>query len=107
MMAVNDRAWPAVIVMRLEARLHRHAHGRYFFEDWSTPDPHDQALNEAMHTARYNLAALTQTQAYLILAAAEAYQHFAGHPARTEDILHQLRRVRRAVRKAPGIPAEE
>jgi hypothetical protein len=65
-------------------------------------DPEYEPLGEAMHAARYDLKNLTQTQAYLILGAAECYRHLAGHPARTKDIIKQLRRVRKAVRGAPS-----
>lgn len=85
--------------MKLNPKEPRLIHGTFHFEDWCAPDPHGEKLHEYMHTARYNLAALTQTQAYTILSAAEAYCHFAGHPASTKDILAQLRELRRAVRK--------
>jgi hypothetical protein len=74
-------------------------HGTFFFEDWCAPDPDDDDLSDAMHTARYALAHLTQGQAYKILAAAEAYCHFAGHVASNGSILPQLRKLRAAVRE--------
>ena len=79
----------------------RRAHGRYFFEDWSVADPEDKKLLEAMHTARYNLEALTKDQSFRVLAAAEAFLHFASHPATNKSILNQLRLLRRAVRDNP------
>ena len=79
----------------------RRAHGRYFFEDWSVADPEDEKLLEAMHTARYNLEALTQDQSFRVLSAAEAFLHFASHPATNKSILNQLRLLRRAVRDNP------
>ncbi len=62
------------------------------------PNPHDEDAHEAMHTARYNLAALTQVQAYDILSYAEAYLHLATHPAGTESCVKTLREVRRLAR---------
>lgn len=59
------------------------------------PDPLDQEAAEAMHCARYNLAGLTQLQAYDILAYAEAYLHLASHPAGTESCVATLRKIRR------------
>lgn len=85
----------------------RLSHGWFRFEDWAAPDPHDEKLGEAMHAARYDIARLTQDQAYRILAAAEAYQHYAGHPAATASILRQLRRLRRAVREHVAAGAGE
>jgi hypothetical protein len=76
-------------------------HGRFYFEDWTAPDPDDEKLHEAMHTARYALSRLTQAEAYRILGAAEAYCHFAGHPAPTKNIVEQLRKLRRRVRSQP------
>lgn len=73
-------------------------HGRYYFTDWSMADPEDASLEAAMHKARYDLANLTQEEAYRILAAAEAYVHLASHPADNRSILDQLRAVRSAVR---------
>ena len=73
-------------------------HGKIFFGGWMAPDPRDPALGESMHTARYALASLTQQDAYRILSAAEAYCHFADHPAPTRWILEKLRVLRRAVR---------
>jgi hypothetical protein len=75
----------------------RKAGGRYRFGEWSLPDPHDHALHDALHDARYDLAHLSQGQAYRILAAAEAYVHLAGHPAGTEAMVRQLRAIRQAV----------
>lgn len=70
----------------------------YRFKDWGAPDPDNEKLEEAMHCARYSLPRLTQSEAYTILAAAEAYLHFAGHPAATKNIVEQLRDLRRAVK---------
>lgn len=72
--------------------------GWLYFKDWGAPDPHDERLGESLHTLRYNLKGATQTDAYRVLAAAEAYCHFAGHPASTKGILEQLRELRRRVR---------
>lgn len=72
--------------------------GWYRFEDWIAPDPDDEKLSQALHTARYNLAGLTQTDAYRILSAAEAYCHFAGHPASDTSILGQLRTLRNRIK---------
>jgi hypothetical protein len=73
-------------------------HGRFYFTDWSAPDPDDEKLNEAMHTARYDLNRLTQDQAYLILSAAEAYCYYSGHPAANKSIFKQLAELRAAIR---------
>lgn len=70
----------------------------YRAADWGAPDPDNEELGEALHCARYCLTRLTQSQAYTVLAAAEAYLHFAGHPAATKDIVAQLRVLRRAVK---------
>jgi hypothetical protein len=67
---------------------------------WNAPDPNDASLYEAMHTARYNLNTLTQTQAYRILEAAEVYRHFTTHPATNKQIFKQLALLRKAVKKA-------
>ena len=72
--------------------------GSYRFSDWSAPDPDDGLLDSALHTARYALTSLTQDEAYAILAAAEAYIHFVGHPAANKLIVDQLLAVRAAVR---------
>lgn len=69
------------------------------FEDWGAPHPDWSGLAESMHTARYDLARLTQQDAYRILAAAEAYCHFAGHPASDTSIAKQLKELRKAVRE--------
>lgn len=70
---------------------------RIRLDDGSTwPDPLDQEAAEARHCARYNLATLTQLQAYDILAYAEAYLHLASHPAGTESCIATLRKLRRA-----------
>jgi hypothetical protein len=73
-------------------------HGKFWFGDWSSPNPHDEDLHEAIHCARYNLENLTQIQMYRILQAAESYCHFAGHPGTTESIVKQLRELRTAVK---------
>ena len=72
--------------------------GRYRFRDWSMPDPHSGELVEAMYAARYRIDALTQGEAYEILAAAGAYIHLAAHPAGTESVVVQLRELRRAIK---------
>lgn len=71
---------------------------RIRFKDWSIPHPHDEGLIEAMYAARYSPESLTRGQLLLILEAADAYRHLAGHPATTESIVSQLRQVRSAVR---------
>lgn len=72
---------------------------RIRIEDWSMPDPDDPELDGAMHRARYELSRLTQADAFRILACAEAYLHFAAHPATTESIVLQLRKLRRVLRE--------
>jgi hypothetical protein len=79
----------------------RRIHGRLKFEDWSVIDPDWEPLAEALHTARYDLPRLTQSQAYDICEAAQCWLHFAAHPATNKLIFEQLRRVRRAVRSSP------
>lgn len=81
--------------------------GCFLFKDWGAPDPDSKKLHEAMHTARYSLASLTQTQSYHILEAAEAYCHFAGHPADTKSVLDQLRLLRRAVKDDRAVAEKE
>ncbi len=71
-------------------------------ERWSMPDPEHGPLHEAMHTARYSLANLTQTQAWLLCSVAETYHHLMTHPCGTEYAVSQLRAVRRAL--AENIP---
>lgn len=73
-------------------------HGNFFFGEWMAPDPDDEALHDSMHRARYDMGSLTQQDLYRILRAAEAYCHFAGHPAANTSIIPQLRDLRRAVR---------
>lgn len=68
-------------------------------DDSSWPDPKCPALAEAAWIARHQLARLTQTQAYHLLAAVEAYQHLAAHPAGTESTVATLRALRRALRE--------
>jgi hypothetical protein len=65
------------------------------------PDPLDERRREALWTARYNLKHLDQTQAYFLCEMAEAYMHFATHPAKTESVIKQLRELRRAIRHDP------
>lgn len=77
----------------------------YHFKDWTVIDPNSDRLHEAMHTARYAKDALSQSDLYDILAAAEAYIHFAAHPATTESIVTQLRQLRRVVRADTGANA--
>ncbi len=75
------------------------------FDGWSSPDPEDPALSEALHRARYSLSRLTQSDAYLILAAAEAYLHFSAHPTSTESVAAQLRELRaRVKRRRKAVP---
>lgn len=81
--------------------------GWFRFKDWGAPDPDSEKLHEAMHAARYSLALLTQTQAYHILEAAEAYCHFAGHPTDTKSVLDQLRLLRRAVKDHRAVAEKE
>lgn len=76
---------------------------RLVFADWSAPDPYSEELDAALHAARYSPGALTDTQRHLILSAAEAYLHFAGHPAPNRSILRQLADLRRT---AKGIPRD-
>ena len=75
-----------------------HRCGVFRFADWTMPDPDDRELGLALHTARYDLTRLTQSQAYSILAAAEAYCHLAGHVAPNRMVIPQLESVRAAVR---------
>ena len=74
-------------------------HGIYVFGDWQAPNPYDPGLTDALHTARYNLKALTRAEAFRILQAAEAYVHFASHPTTTASVIAQLRELRRVVRE--------
>lgn len=76
--------------------------GRFVFEDWSIPDPDDEALADALHRLAHG-ARLSGPDGWIILAAAEAYLHLAGHPAPTANIVAQLRQVRAAVREARRI----
>ena len=65
-------------------------------------DPESEALDEAAHAARYDLAHLTQTQAYLLCQAVESYQHLCCHPMGTERAVVKLRRIRRALKEVEG-----
>ena len=77
----------------------------YFrFGDWSALNPTHETLLTALWTARYSLATLTQSQAVTICEAAEAYQHYAAHPAGTESVVAQLRILRRGIRDAAQEP---
>jgi hypothetical protein len=71
-------------------------------DGWSMSDPEYGPLNEAAHTARYDLARLTQTQAYLLCEVVGSYHHLMTHPCGTEYAISQLRAVRRAL--AADIP---
>lgn len=73
-------------------------HGVVIFDDWQMPNPYDLALKDALHTARYNHEALTKAEALRVCQAAEAYIHFASHPATTASIVAQLRKLRRFLR---------
>ena len=79
----------------------------FHFEDWGAPNPDDPGLGEALHTARYDLANLTQTQAYRICEAAEAYRHFAGHVAPNRLIVPQLQKLRARVRQQRALDPDE
>ena len=72
---------------------------RIRFGEWSLSNPLYKPLHDALWSARYDLKNLTQTQAYLICSAAEDYLHLVSHPASTENIVSQLRRMRREVKK--------
>ena len=65
-------------------------------------DPESEALDEAAHAARYNLAGLTQMQAFLLCQAVESYQHLCCHPMGTERAVVKLRRIRRALKEVEG-----
>jgi hypothetical protein len=77
---------------------HKLKHGRYFFSDYSMPDPHYAEFHEAMYALYHDQPAATPIQARRVLAAAEAYIHFVGDTGSTESIIKQLREVRRAIR---------
>lgn len=77
---------------------------RIVIDDWSMPNPFDPDLTSALHTARYHMSILTQSQAFAICAAAEAYLHFASHPADTASIISQLRKLRARVRADDSVP---
>jgi hypothetical protein len=66
---------------------------------YAFPDPTTEEVDGAMHTARYDLAHLTQAQAYLLCDIACAYDHLLTHPAGTEAVVRQLREVRREIRR--------
>jgi hypothetical protein len=72
---------------------------RIRFGEWSMTNPNHEPLHEALWIARYNLKNLTQTQAYLICAAVEDYLHLVAHPAPTQSIIDQLRKIRKEVKK--------
>lgn len=65
---------------------------------WSITDPTSEALHEALHTARYNLPALTQTQAFLLCSAAEDYVHLTTYALGVEHVIRKLRTIWRALR---------
>ena len=70
-----------------------------------TPEAVDnEALHESMHRARYDLALLTQADAYRILAAAECYCHLTGAAPTTNRACDQLRTIRRAVQAQRRCP---
>lgn len=85
----------------------RRVGSRYLFheadrnESYSMPDP--DALPEAMWRMRYSKSP-TRADILLVLSAAEAYRHFATHPATNATIIRQLRELRAAVKKAPIAP---
>lgn len=62
-------------------------------------DPDTEAMAEAAHAARYNLAHMTQTQAFLLCQAFESYHHLCTHPMGTERAVVKLRRLRKAIRE--------
>ena len=66
-------------------------------ETWSMPDPVDPMRSRAAWTARYELRAMTQTQAFLLAEVFEAYHHLMTHPGGTEYAIGQLRAMRRAL----------
>lgn len=79
-----------------ERRHHRLWFGNSVADRWSIPDPVDPRLEEAMHRCRYERERLTEADLWLLLAAAEAYQHLATYPL-AGCAAGQLRAVRRAV----------
>ena len=66
-------------------------------------NPNYEPLHEALWTARYDLKALSQTQAYLICSAVEDYLHLVAHPGTTNSIIKQLRIIRKAVKNGEGV----
>jgi hypothetical protein len=73
---------------------------RFYFKDWCMPDPDSEHLSEALYAAHHHeFGELTRAQISLLATTVEAYQHLAGHPADDDDIVAQLRTLRRAVRQ--------
>ena len=66
-------------------------------------NPNYEPLHQALWTARYDLKALSQTQAYLLCAAVEDYLHLVAHPVATKTIIAQLRKIRTAVKNGERI----
>lgn len=88
-------------MIRAPTHLRERHHGRLYFgesddERWSIADPVDPRLEEAMRRCRYERERLTESDLWLLLAAAEAYQHLATYPL-AGCAAGQLRAVRRAV----------
>lgn len=50
-----------------------------------------------MHAARYNLAGMTQTQAFMLAEMAEAYVYLLATCPTTEGAVAKVREIRRAV----------
>lgn len=84
----------------------RRAHGWIYFNEraqrWQMPDPTDEARQSAAHAARYDLEHMTQTQAFNLAEAFEAYHHLMTHPGGVEYAVGQLRAMRRAIREDNG-----
>lgn len=74
-------------------------------ERWSAPDPQDDERGEAMHAARYDLAGMTQTQAFQLAEMAEAYCYLLATCPTTALAIEKVREIRRTVREAP--PSED
>jgi len=79
-------------------------HERILFDEWSAPDPFGVKLNESLHKFRYDLKNCDQADAYRVLAAAEAFCHFAGHPAGNNSMCKQLRELRNAIKSVERTP---
>ena len=64
------------------------------------PDPTTERFDNAAHQARYYPGNITRDEGFQLAEAAEAYHHIMTHPMGTEEVIKQIRAIRRALHEA-------